>query len=203
MSTQHRFPTALLEPTGSGAALPCAYEASHYWRLWTILTREVEDKIRAAFATSARVVSFCPHNCYPSWRPLSSPFTASLPGGAQHALLPCSRAYLRVDLTLDARLLYASNSIGDILGYRPEDVVGRSCWEYFHPDEIPFAQAVHGRGIQLDKAAVLNYCQIKNRAGQWIGCECVFTVVHDVLVGCTSIYRRGIKSQSKLSSIAP
>lgn len=104
-----------------------------------------------------------------------------------------------IDLSLDARILYVSDSITDILGYSPQDVVGRSCWEYFHPDEIPFARAIHGRGVQLDKAAVLNYCQIKSESGRWVGCECVFTIVHDVMVGCTSIYRRGMKSQSKFS----
>lgn len=101
------------------------------------------------------------------------------------------------DISLDARLLYVSQSIEDILGYRPTEVVGKSCWEYFHPDEIPFAQAIHGRSIQLDKAANLNYCKIKNKQGKWVSCECVFTVVHDVLIGCTSIYRHGPKSQKR------
>lgn len=128
------------------------------------------------------------------WRPLSSRFTVtalSVPRYATPAILT-----LGIDLSLDARLLYASSSIVDILGYLPEEVVGRSCWDYFHPDKIPFAQAVHGRGVQLDKAAVLNYCSIKNKNGDWIGCECVFTVVYDVLVASTSIYRRSEKSES-------
>ncbi len=60
-----------------------------------------------------------------------------------------------------------------------------------------FAQSIHGRSVQLDKAAVLNYCQIKNRQGLWVGCECVFTIVHDVLVASTSVYRKGPGSQSK------
>lgn len=106
-----------------------------------------------------------------------------------------------LDLSLDARLLYVSSSIEDILGYTPQEVIGKSCWDYFHPDEIPFAQAIHGRGIKMDKAAALNYCQIKNRDGRWVGCECVFTIVHDVLVGCTSVYRRGSKSDSKSGQI--
>ncbi|KAG8531676.1 uncharacterized protein KY384_003308 [Bacidia gigantensis] len=104
------------------------------------------------------------------------------------------------DVSLDARILYVSQSIEDILGYHPNEVVGRSCWEYFHPDEIPFAQAIHGRSIRLDKAAVLNYCQVKNKQGQWVGCECVFTVVHDTLVASTSIYKRGVRSQSMFQS---
>lgn len=93
-------------------------------------------------------------------------------------------------------MLYVSSSIEDILGHTPHDVVGKSCWEFFHPDEIPFAQSIHGRSIHLDKAAVLNYCQIKNKHGRWVGCECVFTIVHDVLVASTSIYRSGPGSQS-------
>lgn len=107
---------------------------------------------------------------------------------------------LLLDLSLDARILYVSTSIEDILGYTPQDVIGKSCWEYFHPDEIPFARAIHGRGVQLDKAAVLNYCQIKNKDGRWVGCECVFTIVHDVMIGCTSVYRRCLNSHSKSSN---
>lgn len=106
---------------------------------------------------------------------------------------------LYIDLSLDARLLYTSQSITDILGYLPRDVLGHSSWEFFHPDEIPFARAVHGRGVQLDKAAVLHYCQIKNKDGRWVGCECVFTIVHDVIIACTSVFRRGSSSQSKPS----
>ena len=111
----------------------------------------------------------------------------------------CGRWLIKLlaDLSLDARILYSSTSIEDILGYSPQEVIGKSCWEYFHPDEIPFARAIHGRGVQLDKAAVLNYCQIKNKDGRWVGCECVFTIVHDVLLGCTSVYRRGVKSYRK------
>ena len=102
---------------------------------------------------------------------------------------------ISTDLTLDARVKFCSDSIEDILGYLPSEVKGKSCWEYFHPDEIPFAKSIHAKGIDLDKAAVLNYCRVKHKDGTWIGCECVFTVVHDVLVASTSVYRRGPKSQ--------
>lgn len=100
-------------------------------------------------------------------------------------------------MSLDARIKYCSDSVEDILGYLPHEVKGKSCWEYFHPDEIPFAKVVHGRGVNLDKAAVFNYCRVKHKDGRWIGCECVFTVVYDVLVASTAIYQRGPKSHSK------
>lgn len=83
----------------------------------------------------------------------------------------------------------------DILGYEPGQVIGRSCFDYFHPDEVPFARNIHSRGVLLDKAAVLNYARIRNSDGLWVGCECVFTVVYEVLVACTSIYRGDAKNE--------
>ncbi|KAI8632024.1 hypothetical protein F5Y19DRAFT_383276 [Xylariaceae sp. FL1651] len=101
------------------------------------------------------------------------------------------------NLSPDANILFASESVVDILGYQPQEVQGKSCFDYFHPDEIPFARSVHNRGVLLDKAAVLHYARIMSKNGQWISCECCFTVVHDVLVACTSIYRRGRKSERR------
>lgn len=101
------------------------------------------------------------------------------------------------NLTPDANILYASESIIDILGYHPQEILGRSCFDYFHPDEVPFARSVHSRGVLLDKAAVLHYARIMSSDGRWISCECCFTIVHDVLVACTSVYRRGEKSQRR------
>ncbi|KIW66634.1 hypothetical protein PV04_05949 [Phialophora macrospora] len=101
------------------------------------------------------------------------------------------------DLSQDARIRYCSDSVEDILGYLPHEVTGRSCWEYFHPDEIPFARAIQGRGISLDKAAVMSYARIKHKDGRWVGCECSFTVVYDVLVATTAIYRRGPKARQR------
>ena len=101
------------------------------------------------------------------------------------------------DLTPNANILFASDSIQDILGYLPDEVQGKSCFDYFHPDEVPFARTVHSRGVSLDKAAVLHYARILSRDGQWVSCECCFTIVHDVLVACTSIYQRGEKSESE------
>ncbi|KAF8545032.1 hypothetical protein BDD12DRAFT_915076 [Trichophaea hybrida] len=101
------------------------------------------------------------------------------------------------DLSPDATVLYASESIGDVLGYQAEDVVGQSCFRYFHPDETPFAKAVHGRGVHLDRAAMLSYCNLKRTDGTYVRCECVFTVVYTVIVACTSLYRYTDKSQGR------
>ncbi|KAF1913184.1 hypothetical protein BDU57DRAFT_589894 [Ampelomyces quisqualis] len=101
------------------------------------------------------------------------------------------------DLTDDAHVLYSSDSIVDILGHTPDEVVNRSVWHFFHPEELPLAKAHHSRGVRLDKAAVLSYCRLKNRQGDWVGCECCFSIVYDVMVCCTSIYRNGMQSQKR------
>lgn len=100
-----------------------------------------------------------------------------------------------LDLGPDANILFASESIVDILGYPPEEAIGKSCFDYFHPDDVPFARNVHSRGVMMDKAAMLHYARIQGRDGQWIGCECVFTIVYEVLIACTSIYRGDAKSE--------
>ncbi|KAF5025193.1 hypothetical protein F66182_2769 [Fusarium sp. NRRL 66182] len=97
----------------------------------------------------------------------------------------------------NANILYASDSIFEILGYAPQDVLGRSSFDFFHPEEVPFARSVHSRGVLLDKAAVLHYARLRSRDGQWVSCECCFTIVHDVLVACISIYRRDAKSERR------
>jgi hypothetical protein len=51
----------------------------------------------------------------------------------------------------------------------------------------------------MDKAAIMAYCRIQNKADRWVGCECCFTIVYDIMVVCTSIYHRDGKSDGKFS----
>ncbi|KAK9329920.1 hypothetical protein V1520DRAFT_378480 [Lipomyces starkeyi] len=101
------------------------------------------------------------------------------------------------DLTEAGVILYASDSIELVLGYTASEVEGRSAFDYFHPSELPDQRTAHGRAVSLDKAAVLCYCQLLSRYGAWIPCECVFTVVYDILVASTTVYRHTVKSDDR------
>lgn len=100
------------------------------------------------------------------------------------------------DLSSDANVLFTSDSLVDILGYQPHEVQGTSVFDYFHPDEVLAARLVHRRSVLLDKAAALHYARLLHKDGRWVSCECCLTVVSDVLVACTRVYRRGKKSES-------
>ena len=102
-----------------------------------------------------------------------------------------------LDLEVDARILYSSDSVIDILGYTPDELVNRSAWEFFPPEELSFAKKAHRRQVSMDKAAVLAYCRVRSKGGDWVGCECCFTIVYDVMVVCTSVYKCGLPSWSE------
>ncbi|OQO02707.1 hypothetical protein B0A48_12236 [Cryoendolithus antarcticus] len=101
------------------------------------------------------------------------------------------------DLTPNARILYSSDSVIDILGYTPDEIVNHSAWDFFHKDELPYAKKFHERKVNMDNAAVLAYCSVKTKKGDWVGCECCFTIVYDVMIVCTSIYQRGGKAEGR------
>ncbi|OHW98208.1 potassium voltage-dependent transporter [Colletotrichum incanum] len=98
---------------------------------------------------------------------------------------------------LNASILFVSDSIYDVLGYTPQEVQGKSSFDFFHPEEVAIARTIFSRGVLLDKAAMLHYVRIISRDGHWFSCECCFTVVYDITVACISIYRQGEKSNSE------
>jgi PAS domain S-box-containing protein len=103
------------------------------------------------------------------------------------------------DLTEEAVILYSSDSVVDILGYTPDEIVNRSAWDFFSLEELPIARQFHKKRVANDKAAVLGYCRIKDKSGAWRTCECCFSIVYDVMVVCTSIYQSGASSKKRAS----
>ncbi|KAL7940075.1 hypothetical protein V8C42DRAFT_302455 [Trichoderma barbatum] len=95
------------------------------------------------------------------------------------------------DLSEDATILFASESVFDILGYHPQDILGRSCFEYFHPGEEFYAKTIYNRGLWFKSASDLYRVRVRTRDDNYITCECYFTVVNDILAACSRVYYRG------------
>ncbi|KAJ8111877.1 hypothetical protein OPT61_g5624 [Boeremia exigua] len=101
------------------------------------------------------------------------------------------------DVTKNANVLYSSDSIYDVLGYTPTEVCNHSVWQFFHPEDLHLAKARYRRVVAHEKVAVLSYCRLKNCRGEWVDCECYFSIVYDILVCRTTVYRQNPQSKKR------
>ncbi|KAF8182279.1 hypothetical protein BJ912DRAFT_1124061 [Pholiota molesta] len=84
---------------------------------------------------------------------------------------PCLSFIGIVDFSEKARWLFMTESVTDLLGYEPHELIGRPSLELVHPDEFP------SDTIQQDKAAVLVYLRMKHKdpfRGPVILMDCLF-----------------------------
>jgi PAS domain S-box-containing protein len=81
-------------------------------------------------------------------------------------------------LNRDGAYLYVSDSVGHILGYSPDEMIGRSAFEFIHPDELATLQerfaAVLGGG-----EARIEAFRFLRRDGEWRWIETVITNLLD------------------------
>lgn len=80
---------------------------------------------------------------------------------------------------LQGNFLYVSPSCKGMLGYEQEEIIGRSVYELFHPDDITFIQGRHK--MILDKViqdSVIDYRLIK-KDGSYIWVETTYKVFFD------------------------
>ncbi|KIK96447.1 hypothetical protein PAXRUDRAFT_308222 [Paxillus rubicundulus Ve08.2h10] len=107
-----------------------------------------------------------------------------------------------VDFSEDARWLFVTESVTELLGYEPRDVIGQPALEMVHPDEFPAVRKLHYDTIRQDKAAVIAYLRIKHKDPfkGYILCAVSRTVVHNVLVGSISLAIPGPKAFQNAST---
>ncbi|KAF7768294.1 hypothetical protein Agabi119p4_7537 [Agaricus bisporus var. burnettii] len=115
---------------------------------------------------------------------------------------PCVSFIGIVDFSQEARWIYMTDSVTDLLGYEPRDLVGRPSLELVHPDEFGRVRQLHYDTIQQDKAAVLVYLRMRHKDPYkgYILCGISRTVVHNVLVGSVSFASPGAKALQNAST---
>ncbi|KAH8555890.1 hypothetical protein BGW37DRAFT_151780 [Umbelopsis sp. PMI_123] len=89
------------------------------------------------------------------------------------------------DTSDECTILYASDSVTDVLGYSPDDVVGRSAFEFLHPDEIPTIRRLNMERMQAQEVSALTYCRYKRSDGQYADVEAIFHYCYDVIILAT------------------
>lgn len=62
---------------------------------------------------------------------------------------------------------YESPSIERMLGYKPEERIGKSVFELLHPDDLSFARRHFAKGIQNPGVVHRMECRFKHKDGSW------------------------------------
>ncbi|KAF5334317.1 hypothetical protein D9611_014136 [Ephemerocybe angulata] len=137
---------------------------------------------------------------------------------ASSSSTPCVSFIGIVDFSQEARWLYMTDSVIDLLGFEPKELIGRPSLELVHPDEFPRVRQLHYDTIQMDKAAVLVYLRLRHKDPYkgYILCGILSssystsffrsnisrspTVVHNVLVGSVSFASPGAKALHNAST---
>jgi len=74
-------------------------------------------------------------------------------------------------LQADGTISYESPSIAHILGYRPEELVGKKVFEFVHPEDASNVFAVFSEGIQRPDIAVRVEFRFRHANGSWVYIE--------------------------------
>ncbi|KAF9179339.1 hypothetical protein BGZ51_006990, partial [Haplosporangium sp. Z 767] len=72
------------------------------------------------------------------------------------------------DLTPEAKFLWASDSITDCVGYTPEEVIGRSAWEFVVPDDVPVSMTTLQENLMNDMVASQLVARMRHKNGTMI-----------------------------------
>ncbi|PFH49960.1 hypothetical protein AMATHDRAFT_62125 [Amanita thiersii Skay4041] len=115
---------------------------------------------------------------------------------------PCLSFIGIVDFSQEAKWIYMTPSVTDLLGYEPNELIGKPSLPLVHPDEYPRVKQLHYDTIQLDKAACLVYLRMRHKDPYkgYILCGISRTVVHNVLVGSVSFAQPGAKALQNAST---
>jgi two-component system cell cycle sensor histidine kinase/response regulator CckA len=77
-----------------------------------------------------------------------------------------------VELGPDGRILYASPSLTGVLGYAPEDGLGRTGWLHTHEDDRSQIAALSAR-IREDGQPVKGVLRARHKSGHWVWVEVI------------------------------
>ncbi len=82
----------------------------------------------------------------------------------------------------DGRYVYASPACRQLLGYAPEDLVGLSAYDLFHPDDVPRVQESHDDILQRPDVSTVSY-RLRRRDGSYAIVETTSRTIRNDVTG--------------------
>ncbi|OCF54256.1 hypothetical protein L486_08170 [Kwoniella mangroviensis CBS 10435] len=104
-------------------------------------------------------------------------------------------AWLSCSADQEARISYVSESMQEILGYTPNDLLGKSCYLIFHPDEIPMLREIHYQALTDEKTACVAYYRALHKDGYYVECCCSYSTVYNTSL---ALYTRAVDDERTL-----
>lgn len=68
---------------------------------------------------------------------------------------------------IDGKFTFVDQRVKNVLGYKPQDLLGRSCFEYFHPDDINHMRDIFDQAVNLRGQAVTAVVRIRTDDNNW------------------------------------
>lgn len=93
-------------------------------------------------------------------------------------------------------ITYQSPSTRRVLGYEPEEFLGRNVFEFIHPEDVERMRSVFSRSIAVPDSLGRHLVRVRKKGGSWCRMEIVgYNLVHDPAVGGMVINARDVTEE--------
>ncbi|KAF9366730.1 hypothetical protein BGX34_009570 [Mortierella sp. NVP85] len=98
------------------------------------------------------------------------------------------------DLSPEARILWASPTVYDALGYEPEELAGKCGYDLVYPEDCSEGKEFHKESFIHDLVASQLIVRYKAKDGRPVPCLCVVSLCYDFAVNSTTVLDPGAES---------
>ncbi|ORY96624.1 hypothetical protein BCR43DRAFT_474446 [Syncephalastrum racemosum] len=97
-----------------------------------------------------------------------------------------AKSYISIyDNTATAKYVFVSDSITEMLGWQPHEIVGQGGYNYFHKDELASVARVHQSNVMNERMSSMLTYRTLAKDGSYVSVDIVVHYCYDVLV-CTN-----------------
>jgi PAS domain S-box-containing protein len=117
------------------------------------------------------------------------------------SLIEAARDIIAV-MGADGIISFISPAVEQVLGYRPEEMLGMSAFDFLHPEELPVFLEAMDYGMKMPGFTKFVVCRLKHKDGSWHALEAIGRnllddpAVQGIVVNCRDITERQLYDQA-------
>ncbi|ORX90978.1 hypothetical protein K493DRAFT_310992 [Basidiobolus meristosporus CBS 931.73] len=92
------------------------------------------------------------------------------------------------EATRSNQIIYLSESVSDALGFEPDELVGKSTFDYYHPDDLTCALNVFDDCIRNQRLGAIIHVRVRGKFG-WVEIEVVWSFCHNIIFHTNRLIR--------------